>query len=416
MKLNMKFSLFLLAFSTKMAWSMEIEKDFSVKLIRCVAQKTEERLANKTEEHFSPQKNYVFCPLGFPYILALTDSTTDSIVVKEELKKFTNDPNLTDTVIHLNNQLRKIQNRSSLSFKNAVYVVLDQSFKFKEEVMEKFTQLGAQQITVDFKDQITTANTINDLVKKDTNEKISNIIPPNSLDPNSLSLFLHTLYVKALWDVDMVRNKKTIKVVNKSAILFKDNENTEKYVRAFQINNEDLDKYYKETVPLHFLRDTEKNVDLIAIPTTGDGYVIIRHSKNSHDLSPITQTNIENLLKEPKKNFNELTVPCLSMKKSHDFKELHENDLPKTFKGSFYDSNKKLVAISKCFQEVTFDMTDKGIEGSSVTVEMLEEKGMTPGEVFAINSPFTFTFIIKLDDKNYCPFFNGTVVNHDDMR
>lgn len=362
---------------------------------------------NKSIDHINQSltkkrqsENGIFCPLGVLQTLGLLEPIAEKEIQKE-IKSFTQVSNLSKILSQLNDNLintcKPICNElKSYVFTNCHYTLCNSNLKLIENGLAYIKKSGAPILSVDCNNPQESAKFINDIVKKDTNNQIKDIISPDSISKDLMLILIHTLHIKASW----------LNEFEYGTMHFRDNKGTKHTVESF--NDDD------KGVNLPFL--LSGNITFVQLPLLGDCHLLIRHSAKS--VQPITLADLDQFAKKSNVTLiSPLRVPFVSMEETINLKQEFSEALPKILGGHRFKTDlfeEIDVHISDYIQKIKFDMTEDGIEASSVTSMMMESdsikfppKGSTPIE---INSPFSFLLFQKIGKTNL-PLFYGHVMD-----
>lgn len=358
----------------------------------------------------SPQ-NSVHCPLGIVQTLALLD-TISSSPVRQEIASFLSCSKITQNMKGLNRSIIshclslsndqsgwERRNNASFVFVNNSYAFMSTQLRLSNSCDADIDDLGGKRINLDFSNHAKAATAINKIVAQDTHDKILDLLSADSFKERPAVVLLHTLYLKADW---LFKAKE-------GHFIFTNLEQRKKYVKSFVIEAEYL-KFYQQG-----------KVSYVAIPTVGDCHLIVRHSETLGDLQPITQEQMERVLRMKPSYVKELQAPCVSMVIEHDLGQILGDLMPTVLKKEFdIQIHNHPIKVNKYIQKVTFDMTEEGIEASSatsmITFELKCASLVPDGPRFIFNSPFTFVLSQKIEGVGDYPVFHGEVMSEDVMR
>ncbi len=100
---------------------------------------------------------------------------------------------------YFNSVISEVESKEALEIANKIYVKNGYTIKpkFIEIVSKKF---GSAVENIDFGDNVKSANEINEWVESKTNNKIKNLIDPNSLDDDTGMMLLNAIHFKEDWE------------------------------------------------------------------------------------------------------------------------------------------------------------------------------------------------------------------------
>lgn len=389
--------------------AVSVGSSYGMEVVLTGANRAMHSIGPKLNQVIHAQKsiNNVHCPMGVYDTLGLLGAISEERI-QHEIAEFTGDDQIITHLTSLNRLLLANSqphvsaykwDKRKFDFTNGVYALMAEQLNLNTGHEEKLQALGSQIIGVNFSKAQQTADTINGIVARDTHGKITEILPADSFDQDSVFVLLHTLYVNASWCFDEAEE---------SLMQFKSLEGEKKFVKSLGLK-------------AHNLKFTQQEgVIFVSLPTVGDCQLTIRHSKNSTDLKPITESEIRDLMGRQEEYIRSFDAPYISMKADLNLKSLLGDQLPQILQGSFQtELTSASIRIADYIQKVTFDMTNKGIEASAATAmhgvkESCRMKREKDGPIIQIDSPFTFALTKTMNGTDYL-LFQGQVVNHEVM-
>lgn len=282
------------------------------------------------------------------------------------------------------------------AFYNGHFILYHQKSALNFDRALQLKSLKAEMMACDFSDPTQSANTVNGLVNKYTNEMIPSIVTPDAFsnDPAALVL-LSTLYINNAW----------LDSYNERRLEFK-GLNGKKMVEAF--GSQSHIPYYQTAT------DTT-----VLLPATGDTYLMVR-MQNDGTIIPINHTHISTALNRKKtKDLVNFSMPAFTIENEIDLQKLLENALPSLMSGQEFTidlfETTKQVYVGKFIQKNKLDVTKDGLEGASATMMMLMEKccAIPPKPKLTINidRPFAYTIIKMLTPNTWLPLFAGQIID-----
>lgn len=287
-----------------------------------------------------------------------------------------------------------------MNIANKVY--LENSFQILPEYQQNLnTHFKTNIEKVDFKNQfLKVESQINKWVEKETQNKIKQLLPKNTLTKETLMVLVNAIYLKAAWRYPF----------NESATTEKD----------FFINE-------KETVKTKFMIQrksgfkhlSNKRISVLEIPYKTDHLSLlivlpkISNNEKINDWIP-SQTEYQYYLDHLKNETVYMEIPKFKIESNYDLGEhLSSMGMKEAFT-NFADfsgiSGKKEAKIDKVIQKVFFEIDEKGTEAAAATaVVMVRTTSVNPKVDtpvnFIANKPFIF--ILK-ENTNNTPLFIGT--------
>ncbi len=169
------------------------------------------------------EENIIFSPFSLYLALNMTlagaESTTEDAILQALMLKNREDVILPEESVHrtMNNHLFQIRDSEDanignkkadafqLNIANSMWCQSD--FEFEDEFLDTLAlYYDAGVYTVDFKtDPDGSRKAVNDWVEKETEEKIKDILPPNSVDTLTRLILANALYFNGSWDTPFER-------------------------------------------------------------------------------------------------------------------------------------------------------------------------------------------------------------------
>ena len=340
------------------------------------------------------KENQFFSPFSISTALAMTFAGADGETAKEMKEVLYFEENTPQFHQDYGSYLSALKNGASkyaeLNIANRLYP--DQSFKFKSSFLDDIGKnYGAGIDKMDFRGHSEESRKIiNSWVEKQTKEKIKNLLPSGSVNPDTRMVLVNAIYFKADWRYSF--NKERTK---------EDNFNTEGLGKVkTDFMNAKRNMHYTE----------EKNYKMVRLPYKGQRHSMIvvlpkgnkklKSVEDSFDYSSIDNLyrgQNEVIFKMPK---FEMTIP-LGLKQP-----LQEMGMTSAFnKANFKKmSDEGNLAISDVIHKAFVKVDEEGTEAAAATAVTITTTSISVGpdpkpKEFIADHPFMF-FIVDDQTKN----------------
>lgn len=333
----------------------------------------------------TPEQNTLVCPLGPTQILQTFHQLLRDNQLQIEIENFGGHALVAKDIIDFQHllQAHKLPNSDKddpvLSINN--YIAFNDQ-NTEVNIMNGLDALGSKILPMDFSNPLQSINTINALVAQDTDHKITELLSKDSINTDTNTVFLSTLYVKTKW-----------RYLSEKA-----------YLKFNKGKDSHMVMGFKSYAKSYF-----KNDDLIVIiPAKGDLNLMIKMTMNGA-LSSITP---EDFVVTNSKNVA-LTMPAFTIESTLDLKTMFMQYLPKVLTEKFMHLlSKELSHISEFRQKNKIEVNEKGLEGSSATAfGAANESTIKPEfDEVIVNKPFSYLLFKSEDGKdNNLWLLTGTV-------
>lgn len=192
--------------------------------------------------------------------------------------------------------------------------------------------------------------TINTQVQKDTNGLISNLLDPNSIDSNTVVIFLNVIYLKVIWKYKFERNLTRQRSFNFG----------ESYVQMMSMEKE---LCYFENSELQMIELEFKEPQLMM------GIILPRVSC---DMVNITNELIEEFAKKATFKKVALNLPKFKITQETDLKDmLHTSGVTPNFLENAemqnFFCNREMATVDKISQKAVIEFNEDGVEAAAAT-------------------------------------------------
>lgn len=331
------------------------------------------------QELVNLEENLFISPYSLSTALIMAYIGAD-LETKEEMKNVLNLNGydileLKKDVLHLKHHLETASEKTELSIANALF--LKQGVPFIDLYLENVKNYWQAELN----NLPDTGDIINNWVKKETREKIEEIIDPGPIDPLVIAYLVNAIYFKADWKNNF-------------------NENLTR-TRPFYSNNEVNDVEMMENKANYYhLIDNE--IEVIKLDYSDDQFSFYAIMPNNleefqNNFNKEYLDKIKNLLTR-----NELTLRLPKFKLEENFKlseALESMGMNLAFNPSMANFSKMVdleklndnVYISEVYHSTFIEVDEKGTEAAAATaVEMSREMAVLDPLIIEFNRPFIF--------------------------
>jgi len=290
----------------------------------------------------------------------------------------------------------------TLDTANTAFVMKD--FKVLEEFQTSLHEnYHAAMSTVDFADNEKAARTINDWVKSETRDKITELIPADSLDAMTRLVLVNAVYFKADWEAQFEKD-------NTGPEMFWVAETESKEVQMMSLMGHKMD----------FANLDQLDCSMVELPYKGNRIVMqVLLPKEKTGVFELENklgeaANLQTLFSENKKNVKvDLSLPRFKLSHSLALADsLQQVGMSEMFSGradlSGITGSRDLF-VSSVVQKVFVEVNEEGSEAAAATGVMVMMRSMpAPNQMFNVDHPFIFIIRDKLTGMI---LFQGRVVD-----
>ncbi|XP_060527291.1 antichymotrypsin-2-like isoform X2 [Cylas formicarius] len=343
--------------------------------------------------------NFIVSPLSIEIILALTQAGARGGTAEE----FTQSLSLPATRDRTEEALRTFlptlkSSKDDLKLLSANKLFAGDRFRILDEfrrIANDVFEAGVD--NVDFAKAQQAAKTINDWVEQHTNNKIKNLIDPDSLSDATRLVLVNALYFSAKWE-----NQFEKYATRKEA--FYTNALDSKQVDMMHI--EDSFRYYE---------CNEKNVKFLELPYLGGNISMTIVLPNDKEGLVKAEENIEELLKPHPLTHERVAVSLPKFLVESDIKLkpiLQRLGLTKAFNLNEADLSgisQEGLYIDDVIQKAFINVTESGTEAAAATAVLVSFDSLPLPATRTFKADHPFLFFITLNEVH---FFAGRVVSH----
>jgi len=289
----------------------------------------------------------------------------------------------------------------TLDTANTAFVMKDFQVleEFKTALHENY---HAGMSSVDFAENEKAARTINDWVKAQTRDKITDLIPADSLNAMTRLVLVNAVYFKADWEVQFEKDYTGPEE-------FWVAESDSKEVQMMSLNGHKM----------NFARLDELDCSMVELPYKGERIVmqIILPKQRTGVFqleNKLAEVDLQTLFSEKKRNVKvDLSLPRFKLSHSLALSDsLKQMGMADMFSGkadlSGITGNRDLY-VSSVVQKVFVEVNEEGSEAAAATGVMVMMRSMpAPNQQFLVDHPFIFIIRDKLTGMI---LFQGRVVD-----
>lgn len=335
-----------------------------------------------------PDKNLFYSPYSISVALAMTYGGAEDQTETEMAK--TLNFNLKEDILHrafnktdqLLNSLGSSGSQKGtpfeLSISNSVWA--QKGFEFVQQYLDLLaTQYGAGLRAVDFQEKPEKARRlINELVAKQTKDKIEKLMPEGSIKPSTRMVLTNAIYFNASW-----KNKFDEEDTSKGEFQLKDGS-----TKQVDMMSQTSDFTFVDT----------KNAKLAALPYVGDNAsMIVALPDKDTSLEQFEQNlsadTFERLEMEGSNKRVELQMPKFDYKSEFNLTEtLSDMGMPTAFSGQadFSGMSPESLLIQSIIHKATVTVDEKGTEAAAATGVVVGETAVPQTVEMRLNRPFVF--------------------------
>ncbi|XP_021699739.1 serine protease inhibitor 42Dd isoform X3 [Aedes aegypti] len=346
------------------------------------------------------KKNVVISPFSISTCLSLAAMGAGGLTAEEMFRGLKYDPAQKSSIAEsYGNIMKNLDGNKSLKIANKMYIMQKYSVKSNfHEIAQKGFRSEAE--SVNFQDNTATAKKINTWVEQKTNDKIKDLISPDSLDDMTRLVLVNAIHFKGTWthqfnpestrpmpfwisetesvDVPMMNTKKH----------FKHGVFDDLGLAALELTYSDSDVSMLILLPHERtgLSKLEENLHNIDIPDM----LTKMHSQEVEVFLPKFKIEFDLDLKETLEKLGMGTM----FSDSADFSELLEQNDP--------------LKVSKVVHKAFIEVNEEGAEAAAATGMIMMAMCLIIPVEFNVNHPFYFALINR---KEKLVVFNGRVLN-----
>src|SRR6056297_1716378 len=345
--------------------------------------------------------NLVFSPFSISSAMAMTYAGAENKTAKEfqKILYFLEDKPLFHQEFGKLFQEIVADKKSSVEFYNANSLWIQQNFKLKEEFLDiNKKHYSSALFYTDFYQTQKAAGEINGWVEKNTRNKITDLIQPTALGPDTKLVLVNALYFKGAWDTPFKKEKNT-----------KDKFTISK-------NEEVTTTFMNEQVKTWYYKDCLK--EIIEIPYANKDYALMTIlPKNYRKLKWVERflsvKCMERYEKKKEKYNVKISIPKFNMDSEFNLKDLfQELGMKEAFSGDADFSGmteKPKLFIDEVIHKSTINVNEEGTEAAAATAVIMRRTAVLIENVtFKANRPFIYAIKNTNDGSIY---FLGKVVN-----
>jgi len=289
----------------------------------------------------------------------------------------------------------------TLDTANTAFVMKD--FKVLEEFQTSLHEnYHAAMNTVDFAENEKAARTINDWVKSETRDKITDLIPADSLNAMTRLVLVNAVYFKADWEAQFKKDATGPET-------FWTTETESKEVQMMSLMGHKMD----------FARLDQLDCSMVELPYKGNRIVmqviLPKEKTGVFELeNKLTQADLQSLFSQNKRNVKvDLSLPRFKLSHSLALSEsLQQMGMSNMFSGEANLSGitgSRDLYVSSVVQKVFVEVNEEGSEAAAATGVMVMMRSMpAPNQMFNVDHPFIFIIRDKLTGMI---LFQGRVVD-----
>ena len=346
-------------------------------------------------------ENLIFSPASITSAIAMTyigaknntfEEISNTFYFNNDIDEFSKDyMNLTDF-----SQKKK----SDINFHNANSLWIQENLKLNQNFLDINKQYFTSSLHLtDFvKESEKSRLNINKWVEKNTNNKITNLLQPSSIDNTTRLVLVNALYFKGAWKDKFNKEKNT-----------EDNFQIDKkdYVKTVFMNRYINSWYY-----------SDKYSQIIDIPYSNENISLMIILPKSYKKLRKLERKLDyeyysNYIQNRKKRRISLSLPKFKIESEFDLnKTLSELGIKDAFTEAADFSgitNAEKLYISKVVHKANISVDEEGTEAAAATAVMMRKTSILLEDVdFIVNKPFIY---ILRNNENDCIYFMGKIVN-----
>ena len=342
------------------------------------------------------KENVVFSPLSITALFGALLPGSDNITFSEIQETLNFSPTESVHLESTKKTLNKIRSLNGLSIQN--YIWMDQRFN----PMPKYTNISKKYFNTklessDFLNQPELEESkINNLIEKETNKKIINIIPSGSITKNTALILTNTIYFKDNW-------KTAFNKLLTRDMPFFITSNIQTKVPMMSIRNTSF-SYFKNN-----------NLQIIKLPYQNSSIsmmIILPLNSIESFLKSFSYQKYQSLKSKTKKTKLNLKIPKIKLKSSY---LLNDYLIPLGIKSAFKETANfsKLapendIYIDKAFHKAFIEIDEKGTEATAASSTVIGFKTTSISETMIVNRPY---IIIIQDEETNTILFMAKITN-----
>ncbi|XP_055918334.1 uncharacterized protein LOC129950417 [Eupeodes corollae] len=331
-------------------------------------------------------KNIIMSPFSIQSALTLLYMGAEGDTAKEfENVLHYNSSNKIETAARYSKILKSISSANNgtmqIQSANRIYTRFELVPKFNE-IAEAYFQAEAEM--VDFKLREETAKKINTFVEENTNNKIKNLISPNSIDDTTTAMLVNAIYFKAQW-----ANQFSMRATKKRPFYMSDNKTVDVDTMFGEISCKYVPLPDLDATAIQLRYEKTNIVMDVILPNKHDGLRDLEHRLSVMDLGKMFENIIEQdvnvRLPKFRIEFETNLIPVLKEMGMNKTFEYGAN-----FKGIF--DTVRPAKISEVIHKAFIDVNENGSEAAASTYTKLVylSAGSVPEDTFTADHPFMF--------------------------
>ncbi len=342
------------------------------------------------------KENIIFSPLSITYLFGTLLPGSNNVTFSEIQETFNFSPTESIHLESTKETLNEIRSLNGLRIQNNIW--MDQRFnpmpQFKN-ISKKYFNTELE--STDFLNQPELEESkINQLIEKETNNKIKNIIPSGSITKNTALILTNTIYFKDNWETGFN------KLLTRDMPFFV-TSNMQIKVPMMSIRNTSF-SYYKNS-ELQIIKLPYQNSSICMI-------IILPSNSIESFLNLLSYQKYQNFMVKTKKTELNLKVPKIKLKSSY---LLNDYLVPMGIMSAFKETAdfSKLapennIYIDKAFHKAFLEIDEKGTEATAASSAVMGFKTTSISETMIVNRPY---IIIIQDEETNTILFMAKITN-----
>ncbi|PLX15529.1 MAG: hypothetical protein C0597_08825 [Marinilabiliales bacterium] len=347
------------------------------------------------------EQNIVFSPFSISSAVAMTYIGARNSTFNEISNTFYFNKNIKEFSESYKNYFGfKINPKSAVQFYNANSLWIQQGLILESDFIRLNKEYFSASLNfVDFTaDPDNSRILINSWVEKNTNNKISDLLKPSSIDEATQLILVNALYFNGTWKSKFIKEKNTKA----------DFQVAKRYFVQTEYMNRSINTWYFEN----------KYFQIVDLPYENDEYALMIILPKSYRKLKKVEKTLSNefynsyISNKEKRRVN-LSLPKFQIDSEFDLnKTLFDLGIKEAFTGAANFSGiseEEKLYISKVVQKATISIDEEGTEAAAATaISMRKTSVLLKNADLKINRPFIY--IIR-NTYNNCIYFIGKVSN-----